>query len=131
MGAFMDLSVRRTQVAADDIFKGACRKPKRFVTTRTFDIRHFSLLTELFLFAPHYTITHPHPFFSTSSSVKAPKIKNITKTVLGETVGRIHMKKQNFDKMGGRKVTALREKRTISEDPNSGSNKGGKRRRIG
>lgn len=32
MGAYMDLSVRRTQIAADDIFKGACRKPKRYVT---------------------------------------------------------------------------------------------------
>lgn len=29
MGAYMDLSLRRTQIAADDIFKGSCRKPKR------------------------------------------------------------------------------------------------------
>ena len=64
-------------------------------------------------------------------SVKPPKIKNITKTVLGETIGRIHMKRQNFDRVAGRKVAALREKRTITEDPDSGSNKGGKRRRIG
>jgi hypothetical protein len=30
MGAFLDLSVRRSQIAATDIFKGACRKPKRY-----------------------------------------------------------------------------------------------------
>lgn len=66
-----------------------------------------------------------------SLSVKPPKIKNITKTVLGETIGRLHMKKQNFDRVGGRKVAALRTKRTITEDPDSGSNKGGKRRKIG
>jgi hypothetical protein len=41
------------------------------------------------------------------------------------------MKKQNFDRVGGRKVAALRTKRVISEDPDSGSNKGGKRRKIG
>jgi ribosome production factor 2 len=93
MGAYMDLSVRRTQVAPDDIYKGACRKPK---------------------------------------GVKAPKIKNITKTVLGETVGRIHMKKQNLEKVAsGRRIAALRVKRPIDATSEFGDNKGGKRRKVG
>lgn len=119
----MDLSVRRTQIAADDIFKGACRKPKRYVN-RLPKFSHIVL-----------QICKAANFSQTSSlhllSVKPQKIKNITKTVLGETIGRIHMKRQNFDRVGGRKVAALRVKRTITDDPDSGSNKGGKRRKIG
>lgn len=122
MGAFLDLSVRRSQIAATDIFKGACRKPKRcdshFICFATFNA-YVSITTA------------PNKKSSNSLSVKPPKIKNITKTVLGETIGRLHMKKQNFDRVGGRKVAALRTKRVITEDPDSGSNKGGKRRKIG
>ena len=36
-------------------------------------------------------------------------MKNISKSNLGDKVGRIHMKKQNLDKMGGRKISALRK----------------------
>jgi len=43
------------------------------------------------------------------AALKAAKVKNISKTSMGDKVGRIHMKKQNLDKMGGRRVTALRE----------------------
>jgi ribosome production factor 2 len=60
------------------------------------------------------------------------KVKNVTKTGLGDKVGRLHVKKQNFDKMGFRQVTALREKRGMTEDgpAEASTNKGGKRRRI-
>mmetsp|Transcript_2089 Transcript_2089/g.4217 ORF Transcript_2089/g.4217 Transcript_2089/m.4217 type:complete len:352 (+) Transcript_2089:432-1487(+) len=34
--------------------------------------------------------------------------KNQTTTVFGETVGRLHLSKQNVDQMGGRKIKALR-----------------------
>jgi RNA polymerase-interacting CarD/CdnL/TRCF family regulator len=44
----------------------------------------------------------------------------VSETILGETVGKIHMKKQNLDKMGVRKVTALREtKRSLEVLKNS------------
>lgn len=45
-------------------------------------------------------------------------MKNIKRTVLGEKIGRIHMEKQNLDKMGGRRVSALRGggKRPSSSD---------------
>ena len=64
--------------------------------------------------------------------MKPPKVKNITKTDLGEKVGRIHVKKQNFEKIGGRHVTALREKRGMTADglESESANKGGKRRKI-
>jgi len=41
-------------------------------------------------------------------STKVPKVKNTKRTVLGDKVGRIHMEKQNLDKMGGKKIAALR-----------------------
>ena len=47
------------------------------------------------------------------------KVKNIKRTSLGDKVGRIHMKPQHLDKMGGRRVTALRggrNKRDSTED---------------
>jgi ribosome production factor 2 len=93
MGPSMDMSVRRTQLAADDLYKIACKKPK---------------------------------------GLKPTKVKNISRTPMGDKVGRIHVKKQNFDKMGGRRVTALREKRGMDDDGGleADANKGGKRRRI-
>ena len=77
MGPFIDLSVRRTQTAADDLWKLACKKPK---------------------------------------ILKETKVKNINKNNLGDKVGRIHMKPQDFSKLGGRRVTALRhDKRNIKD----------------
>lgn len=43
------------------------------------------------------------------AALKDTKVKNISKTSRGDKVGRLHMKKQNLDKMGGRRVTALRD----------------------
>lgn len=52
------------------------------------------------------------------AALKVTKVKNIQRTTLGEKLGRIHMKKQNLDKMGGRRVTALRDgKRDIDGVP--------------
>jgi len=77
MGPFMEMSVRRTQFASEDLWKTACKKP---------------------------------------ASIKPAKVKNVSETVLGAKVGKIHMKKQNFAKMGGRRNTALRDgKRNITD----------------
>jgi len=43
------------------------------------------------------------------AALKKTKVKNISKNSVGDKLGRIHMKKQNLDKMGGRRVTALRD----------------------
>lgn len=51
--------------------------------------------------------------FSPGSS----KVKNISRTDKGDKVARIHMKKQNLDSMGGRRMKALRNtKRSIGDD---------------
>lgn len=39
------------------------------------------------------------------------KVKNISTTALGETVGRIHMQKQDFDSLQSRKVKALKKRK--------------------
>lgn len=56
---------------------------------------------------------------------KPTVVKNVKRTLLGEKMGRIHMNPQNLDKMGGRRVSALRntKKRPASEGGNSGSGK--------
>eukprot|EP01031_Cornospumella_fuschlensis_P032979 gene32979-39884_t len=69
MGPSMDLLLRRTQMASEDMWKTAIRRPK---------------------------------------ILEQSKVKNITRTDMGDKVGRIHMKKQNLDSMGGRRIKALR-----------------------
>lgn len=41
-------------------------------------------------------------------AAKAKKVKNKTTNLFGETIGRLHLEKQNIDKMGGKRVKALR-----------------------
>eukprot|EP00980_Cylindrotheca_fusiformis_P016826 scaffold5074_cov99-Cylindrotheca_fusiformis.AAC.8 len=41
-------------------------------------------------------------------AVKKKKVKNHSTNVFGETIGRLHLEKQDVDKMGGRKAKALR-----------------------
>lgn len=76
MGPFMDLILRRSQLASEDLWKIATKK------------------------AP----------------VLEKKIKNVNKSEIGDKVGRIHMKKQSLDKMGGKRAPALRSgKRTLTD----------------
>ena len=42
--------------------------------------------------------------------LKAKSRKNVTKSGIGESIGRVHMKKQNFDGLPGRKIAVLRKK---------------------
>lgn len=51
------------------------------------------------------------PYFSYRN--QAPKIKNIARNDLGDKMARIHMKRQNFDSLGGRRMNALRKKRSL------------------
>lgn len=81
MGPHFDLTLRRNQLASDDMWKVACKQP---------------------------------------ASAKEKKVKNISKTSLGDKVGRIHMQRQNLDKMGGRRSTALRGERPL-KSPRSSS----------
>lgn len=43
------------------------------------------------------------------SAIKSKKVKNHTTNVFGETIGRLHLEKQDIDKMGGKKSKALRD----------------------
>ena len=57
-------------------------------------------------------------------------MKNIKRTSLGDKVGRIHMKPQHLDKMGGRRVNALRggrRKDSVDESNGDSSKKEGGR----
>ena len=69
MGPFWNLSLRRTQLASDDLWNLACKQPKQ---------------------------------------ARIKKTKNISETVVGDKVGRIHMDRQDLSKMAVRKVSALR-----------------------
>lgn len=42
------------------------------------------------------------------SANKSKKIKNKTTNIFGETIGRLHLEKQDIDKVGGKKSKALR-----------------------
>lgn len=68
IGKQLNLKVRRTQLAKEEVWKLSLRAPKS----------------------------------------STPKVKNKSKTKIGETLGRIHLNKQNIDKMDVRRVSALR-----------------------
>jgi hypothetical protein len=57
-----------------------------------------------------------------TNTAKAPKIKNVERTSLGEKLGRIHMVPQNLDKMAVRRVSALRDRKKA---PSSSAKLGG------
>ncbi|CAG5116098.1 unnamed protein product, partial [Candidula unifasciata] len=69
MGPSLDLSMRRTRLASDDLFKRALKKPVE---------------------------------------AKPKKKKNISRDDLGNKLGRIHMKTQDFDKLQARKLKGLK-----------------------
>ena len=58
-------------------------------------------------------------------SEKPKAVKNIQRTALGEKLGRIHMKPQNLDKMGGRRVSALRDRHVKKRPSAALEGKGG------
>ena len=66
-------------------------------------------------------------FMCTTNSyrIKPAKVKNIKRSAIGDKLGRIHMKPQNLDAMGGRRVDALRNrtKRPASSEGGRGANK--------
>ena len=47
---------------------------------------------------------------------KKGKVKNQTSNLFGETLGRLHLEKQNLDKMGGRKSKALRKAAKLEKE---------------
>ncbi len=47
---------------------------------------------------------------------KTKKVKNRTTNVFGETIGRLHLEKQDIEKMGGRKSKALRLTKKIESE---------------
>mmetsp|Transcript_22119 Transcript_22119/g.33106 ORF Transcript_22119/g.33106 Transcript_22119/m.33106 type:complete len:356 (-) Transcript_22119:1332-2399(-) len=47
---------------------------------------------------------------------KAKKVKNRTTNIFGETIGRLHLEKQDIDKMGGKKSKALRVAEKIEKE---------------
>jgi len=73
-----------------------------------------------------------------AATKKAPKVekvkKNVTKSALGDNVGRLHMKRQNLDKMGGKRTTALRGGRRplvdVTEDFNTSTGRQTKKARV-
>jgi hypothetical protein len=60
-------------------------------------------------------------YLSSHCSTKEKKVKNVVRTALGDKVGRIHMKRQNLDKIGGKRMAALR---------NQGDGEKGKKRDL-
>ena len=50
------------------------------------------------------------------TQLKRKKVKNQSTNLFGETIGRLHLSKQNVDQMGGRKVKALRRAEKAAAD---------------
>lgn len=57
------------------------------------------------------------------NELKAKKVKNITHNEVGDKMGRIHMKKQNFDTLQTRKMKALKSKFHENDDEEKSAKK--------
>ena len=120
MGPNMDLTLRRSTLAGDDMWKAALKQPVTYVA----NIIMFLLLIYIDVFK------------IIQCRAKIKKVKNISVTSMGDKVGRIHMKRQDLNNMGGRRMNVLRstsggKKRrerddgpAITEDPDSGRARG-------
>ena len=58
------------------------------------------------------------------------KVKNIKRSSMGDKLGRIHMKPQDLDNMGGRRVDALRNKKRSSSAVDSTSRSSNKKAKV-
>eukprot|EP00545_Synedropsis_sp_CCMP1620_P001096 CAMPEP_0119031394 /NCGR_PEP_ID=MMETSP1176-20130426/41522_1 /TAXON_ID=265551 /ORGANISM="Synedropsis recta cf, Strain CCMP1620" /LENGTH=293 /DNA_ID=CAMNT_0006987789 /DNA_START=103 /DNA_END=981 /DNA_ORIENTATION=- len=78
-GPDMDFDIRRSQMAAPDLWKASLKQPQ---------------------------------------GVRRKKVKNQSTNMFGERIGRLHLEKQDIDKMGGKKVKALKraEKAAANEE---------------
>ena len=85
MGPHMDLTLRRSQAAGEDLWKAACKVPNVSVEK---------------------------------------KVKNVARNSMGDKVGKLHMKRQNLDRLQSktRRVTALRDgkRELVDVDENFG-----------
>uniref|UniRef100_A0A0B6ZM35 Ribosome production factor 2 homolog n=2 Tax=Arion vulgaris TaxID=1028688 RepID=A0A0B6ZM35_9EUPU len=91
MGPSLDLSMRRTRYASDDLFKRALKKPL---------------------------------------TAKPKKKKNISRDDLGNKLGRVHMKTQNFEKLQARKLKGLKRKGPAEKKTKKTDTGVAKRRKI-
>lgn len=78
IGPSFDLSVRRTKIGSDDLYKKSLKQPKE---------------------------------------IKPKKKKNISRDALGSVLGRIHMQKQDLNKLQTRKLNAFKKSRTENLKP--------------
>lgn len=129
MGPNMDLTIRRNQLASDDMWKTACKQPKGYVYTvlahRIQLCIHFIIIHNkheyihiyvcIYIYICIYTYLSIYLSYFWWYSVVAPKVKNMSRNSLGDSIGRLHVKKQNLDTIGGRRVTALRDTKRSAE----------------
>lgn len=73
-GPDMDFEVRRSQMAAPDLWKASLKQPQ---------------------------------------GIRKKKVKNQSTNMFGERIGRLHLERQEIDKMGGKKVKALKRAEKI------------------
>jgi hypothetical protein len=117
MGPSLDLQLRRVHAASADLEKAAMRQPKACVTTRPrgggaerCDV-HTAFVTARLLIATTALSTNTSPCLSPSRSLDAKKAKNTTTNLFGETLGHVHMERQDFSKLSMRKGKAAQADR--------------------
>lgn len=91
IGPLICFVLRRSKLASDDLFKRATRRPK--------ELKVFKIFLKYILKQFVYFI----------SQFQTKKVKNITKTAIGNKLGRIHMQRQDLRRFQTRKMKGLRK----------------------
>jgi hypothetical protein len=138
MGPCMDLLVRRAHFASTDLEKAAMRQPRGCVGRAWMGGPRASWAHAIHpdrsppVHSPHPTPTPtptptppPRPRCRLEGKKKG---KNVTTNAFGDTLGRLHMERQDFDKLAmrkGRAAQADRKRRSRGEDSDGEGGGGG------
>lgn len=97
IGPSMDLVIRRTQLASDELFKQACKKPKELKVRFSKSIILCTVVLRTLI-----------QEFIYQTKTK----KNITRDGLANTLGRVHVGKQMLNTIQTRKMKGLKKSAT-------------------
>lgn len=118
MGPSLDFIMRRTHLASAEFYKKACRKPKAVKVSVWECSEQWTKLWLPLCCTP--SLLH-------SSSFQVKKVKNVSFDTFGSKLGRVHMKRQDFEKFQTRKVKGLKR----SKGHNSEGVPGAKQVKLG
>ena len=100
MGPSFDFEVRRLHLSSTESFRKACCQPR------------VNNVSQWYANSKHYYFL-----------VQAKKTKNVSHDIFGTKMGRVHMQRQEFDRLQTRKIKGLKRSKQTKTVPSSKKHK--------